>query len=76
MEVPDGVEVADLGLAAHTGSEREEVDVPVDLVRRLAGPLADTKEWTASLDRMLQAVTRFGWYDERTRLIRAHVVRV
>lgn len=75
VRVPIEAAVADLGLVPWEGSDQEEVGVPADLVRGLAGAMAIPASWNSSFDRMLRAVTRFGWYDERTGLIRAHVER-
>jgi hypothetical protein len=38
-------------------------------------PDAPTAEWRASFDAMLRAARKFGWIDEATGRVRAHIER-
>jgi len=43
-----------------------------EAVRRLRGP-NPRPEWLASFDKMVESVRRFGWVDDQTDSVRAHI---
>jgi len=67
------------GLAALAGIATADAGgktawVAREAVRRLRGP-EPPAEWVASFDKMVESVRRFGWVDDETGSVRAHIER-
>jgi len=65
------------GLAALAGLAAVEADgktawVTREAVRRLRGPDAPPA-WGAAFDKMVESVRRFGWVNDQTDSVRAHI---
>ncbi|MBM9468347.1 hypothetical protein [Nakamurella leprariae] len=70
---PGGLDAARAPLqAAGVAVEDEHAWIPVDLLRRLAGPAADA-DWETGLAGMLKYAQSKGWYRDSDSSIRAHV---
>jgi hypothetical protein len=70
---PGGLDAARAPLqAAGIAVDDEHAWIPVDVLRRLAGPAADS-QWEAGLAGMVKYAQSKGWYRETDSSIRAHV---
>ena len=70
---PSGV--AALGGIAAVEADGKTAWVVRDAVRRLRGPHPPAA-WLASFDKMVESVRRFGWVNDQTDSVRAHIETV